>query len=138
MPLFNPKVLQAALNSFEFNPSQALLGAASRWAELMRDEFLLSRKETALEGDFSRYVVQDVLGYRTFDTSGTATVSVKQGIGPGEVDLALGHFSATRTDVLAPFELKGPSFKNLDAIIPGRAKTPVQQAWEYANDAIGA
>ena len=138
MPLFNPKTLQAALQAFDFRPSEAQWSSASHWAALMRDEFLLSQKETALEGDFNRYVVQDVLGYRTFDTSGTATVSVKQGVGPGEVDLALGHFSAARRDVLAPFELKGPSFKNLDAIIPGRAKTPVQQAWEYANDAIGA
>jgi hypothetical protein len=138
MPLFNPKTLQAALQAFDFRPSEAQWSAASHWAALMRDEFLLSQKETALEGDFSRYVVQDVLSYHTFDTSGTATVSVKQEVGPGEVDLALGHFSAARRDVLAPFELKGPSFKNLDAIIPGRAKTPVQQAWEYANDAIGA
>jgi len=130
MPIFNQKILEAALQAYDFAPGEAQLSAASRWAALMRDEFLLSQKETALEGDFSHYVVQDVLGYRTFDTSGTATVSVKQGIGPGEVDLALGHFSTARRDVLAPFELKGPSFRNLDAIIPGRAKTPVQQAWE--------
>lgn len=138
MPLFNSKTLEAALRTFDFTPRDAQQGAASHWAKLMRDEFLLSQKETALEADFNRYIVQDVLGYRSFDTSGTATVSVKQAVGPGEVDLALGHFSVDRTDILAPFELKGPSFKNLDAIMPGRAKTPVQQAWEYANDAIGA
>jgi len=138
MPLFNPKTLDAALHAFDFTPSDAQLSAASHWAGLMRDEFLLSQKETALEADFNRYVVQDVLGYRSFDASGTATVSVKQVVGPGEVDLALGHFSAVLTDILAPFELKGPSLKNLDAIMPGRAKTPVQQAWEYANDAVGA
>jgi hypothetical protein len=138
MPLFNPKTLEAALRAFDFTPSGVQQGAASHWAKLMRDEFLLSQKETALEADFNRYIVQDVLGYRSFDTSGTATVSIKQVVGPGEVDLALGYFSAGRTDILAPFELKGPSLKNLDAIMPGRAKTPVQQAWEYANDAVGA
>jgi hypothetical protein len=106
MPLFNPKALEAALQAFDFTPSDAQQGAASHWAKLMRDEFLLSQKETALEADFNRYIVQDVLGYRSFDTSGTATVSVKQVVGPGEVDLALGHFSADRTDILAPFELK--------------------------------
>jgi hypothetical protein len=138
MTLFNPKALEAALQAFDFTPSDAQYSAAAHWARLMRDEFLLGQKETALEADFNRYIVQDVLGYRSFDTSGTATVSVKQMVGPGEVDLALGHFSAGRTDILAPFELKGPSLKNLDAIMPGRAKTPVQQAWEYANDAVGA
>ena len=138
MPLFNPKTLDAALHAFAFTPTEAQQGAASHWARLMRDEFFLSQKETALEADFNRYIVQEVLGYRSFDTSGTATVSVKQAVGPGEVDLALGHFSAGRVEILAPFELKGPSLKNLDAIMPGRAKTPVQQAWEYANDAVGA
>jgi len=137
MPLFNPKTLKAALQAFDFRPTEAQWSAASHWAALMRDDFLLSQKETALEGDFNRYVVQIVLGYHTFDTSGAATVSVKQGVGPGEVDLALGHFSATRREVWH-LRAKGASFKNLDAIIPGRAKTPVQQAWEYANDAIGA
>jgi len=138
MPLFNVKTLEAALQAFDFTPSSAQQDAASHWAALMRDVFLLSRKETSLEADFYRYVVQDVLGYRSFDASATATVSVKQAVGSGEVDLALGRFSADRSDILAPFELKGPSLKNLDAIMPGRAKTPVQQAWEYANDAIGA
>ncbi|HEX3885003.1 MAG TPA: N-6 DNA methylase [Stellaceae bacterium] len=138
MPLFNAKTLEAALQAFDFTPSSAQQDAASHWAMLMRDEFLLSRKETSLEADFNRYVVQDVLGYRSFDASGAATVSVKQAVGAGEVDLALGRFSADHSDILAPFELKGPSLKNLDAIMPGRAKTPVQQAWEYANDAIGA
>jgi hypothetical protein len=85
----------------------------------MRDEFALSKKETALEADFNRYVVQDILGYHSFDASGTATVSVKQAVGTGEVDLALGHFSVSLTEILAPFELKGPSLKNLDAIMPG-------------------
>jgi hypothetical protein len=138
MPLFNPKTLDVAVRGFDFKPSDTQRESASRWAKLMRDEFLLRQKETALEADFNRYIVQDVLGYRSFDASGTATVSVKQSVGQGEVDLALGHFSASRTDILAPFELKGPSLKNLDAIMPGRAKTPVQQAWEYANDAVGA
>ena len=107
MPLFNPKTLGAALHAFDFTPSDAVRAAASHWAKLMRDEFLLSRKETALEADFNRYIVQDVLGYRSFGSSGAATVSVKQAIGPGEVDLALGHFSAGRTDILAPFRAQG-------------------------------
>jgi type I restriction-modification system DNA methylase subunit len=137
MALFNPKTLSLAEHAFDFAPSEAQKAAADHWAVQMRDEYQLHQKETALEADFNRYVVQDILGYRTFDASGNATLSVKQAVGSGEVDLALGHFSSIQTEILAPLELKGPLTK-LDAIMPGRAKTPVQQAWEYANDAIGA
>ena len=138
MALFNPKTIDAAMRAFAFEPTQQQLAGAAHWSNLLRSGLFMGVKETALEADFNRYVVQDVLGYRSFDPAGTTTVSVKQQIGAGEVDLALGHFAPGRANVLAPFELKGPSLKNLDAIMPGRAKTPVQQAWEYANDAVGA
>ena len=35
-------------------------------------------------------------------------------------------------------ELKGAKTRDLDAIMPGRNKSPVQQAWEYGMDAKGA
>lgn len=138
MPLFNPKTVDAALKSFAFTPSERQSAAAKQWSELVRSSFIWRQKETALEADFNRYVVQDILGYRSMDASGMATLSVKQQVGPGEVDLALGHFGPEQTQIIAPFELKGPALENLDAIMPGRAKTPVQQAWEYANDAVDA
>ena len=47
---------------------------------------------------------------------------MKQAIGIGEVDLALGHFGPDKAEILAPFELKGPALDNLDAIMPGRLK----------------
>lgn len=56
----------------------------------------------------------------------------------GAVDLALGHFSHDERKIVAPFELKGADTKNLDAIMPGRAKTPVDQAWEYATNNVGS
>ena len=55
----------------------------------------------------------------------------------GSVDLALGRFGGKPPEILAPFELKGAKTKDLDAIMPGRNKTPVQQAWEYAMNARG-
>ena len=61
----------------------------------------------------------------------------KQAIGAGTVDVALGQFAGNEVRVAAPVELKGPK-TDLDRIMPGRAKTPVQQAWEYAMDAAGA
>jgi hypothetical protein len=57
MPLFNAKTLESALRAFAFAPSGVQQAAASHWAKLMREEFLPSRKETALEADFNRYVV---------------------------------------------------------------------------------
>lgn len=45
-----------------------------------------------------------------------------------------GYFTGQHRRVVAPVELKGGDTQNLDAIMPGRHKSPVQQAWEYAND----
>jgi hypothetical protein len=42
MPLFNPETLEPAVKSFDFCPSEAQLSAASHWAELMRDDFLIN------------------------------------------------------------------------------------------------
>lgn len=53
------------------------------------------------------------------------------------MDCALGSFSHGHMKVVAPFELKGADTPDLDAIMPGRHKSPVQQAWEYANDTPG-
>jgi len=78
-----------------------------------------------------------VLGYQDFNDSGQWTVDVEAQIGAGSVDLALGQFTKNERRIIAPFELKGAKTKNLDAIMPGRAKTPVQQAWEYASDNVG-
>ena len=66
------------------------------------------------------------------------TVVVEHPAGAGSVDLALGHFRGAERRVFAPFELKGPKTRDLDAIMPGRAKSPVQQAWEYAVDLPGS
>ena len=129
--------MAAALASYHFDPTSEQLAAARRWATLIREGLIGGVKETALEADFRRYIVEDILGYRSVGSGAEFTVATKEPLGNGEVDLALGKFSAAERKILAPFELKGPSFKNLDAIMPGRAKTPVQQAWEYGIDAIG-
>jgi hypothetical protein len=64
-------------------------------------------------------------------------VSTEQNILRGSVDLALGRFGGKTPDIVAPFELKGADTRDLDAIMPGRNKSPVQQAWEYAMNARG-
>ena len=81
--------------------------------------------------------MQGVLGFAEQAAGVPGTIKAKQQVGAGIVDLAIGHFGPDASRVLAPLELKGPR-SPLDAIMAGRYKTPVQQAWEYANDAPGA
>ena len=67
MPLFSQKTISAALAGFAFQPTPVQQEAARKWAELVRSGFVWRPKETSLEADFNRYVVQDILGYRSFD-----------------------------------------------------------------------
>ncbi|HEX8484398.1 Eco57I restriction-modification methylase domain-containing protein [Sphingomonas sp.] len=136
MPLFNEKTIAQALASWSREPSEAEREAAAQWAALAAVEFN-AQNESQLEPEFNAVVMQRVLGYRAAGSDGVGTIKAKQPIGGGIVDLALGAFTATAARVIAPVELKGPKVP-LDAIMAGRAKTPVQQAWEYAMDAVGA
>ncbi|MDT0508849.1 Eco57I restriction-modification methylase domain-containing protein [Novosphingobium sp. MMS21-SN21R] len=136
MQLFNNKtinrhVLRAAA------PDAAKLETLRQWGETIRDRSIETQKETALHGNFKQRIICEVLGYQDFNDSGNWTVDVEAQIGAGSVDLALGHFNKGERRIIAPFELKGAKTRNLDAIMPGRAKTPVQQAWEYASDNVG-
>lgn len=96
------------------------------------------QNESQLEQEFNRIVVQGVLGYTAPAPGVAGTMRVKQSIPGGTiVDVALGHFGEDQDRILAPFELKGTK-TSLDRIMPGRNKTPVQQAWDYAMDVPGA
>lgn len=94
-------------------------------------------KEIALHGQFSTKIVEGVLGYTGPASGSNYTVATEKSILRGSVDLALGHFSEKSNEIIAPFELKGAKTHDLDAIMPGRNKSPVQQAWEYATHARG-
>ncbi|WP_332715757.1 Eco57I restriction-modification methylase domain-containing protein [Pelagibacterium sp. WS-203] len=136
MHLFNPKTLDRHIAYPDSLPAshEALL---KEWSELIRSGRITGLKETALHGDFKAKIVEGVLGYVSAVVSPDHTVTSEQSILSGSVDLALGHFGPQRSQILAPFELKGARTKDLDAIMPGRAKSPVQQAWEYATNAPG-
>ncbi len=113
------------------------LNALTDWADLISSGKIKSIKETALSADFKTKIVEAVLGYTSPVGNTDYTVESEQTILKGSVDLALGHFSDGKADIIAPFELKGAKTKDLDAIMPGRNKTPVQQAWEYATNNVG-
>lgn len=136
MPLFNPKTLNRYLKNDAQIPTDHF-SLLENWADLIRSNQIYRLKEVALHGDFKARIVEGVLGYISASDGEEFTVATEQSILRGSVDLALGEFSPSATQILAPFELKGAKTKDLDAIMPGRAKSPVEQAWEYATQAPG-
>ena len=136
MNLFNNKTLARHTQHVPPAP-ESDLKALTDWADLITSGKIKSIKETALSADFKTKIVESVLGYTSPVGNNDYTVESEQTILKGSVDLALGHFSDGKADIIAPFELKGAKTKDLDAIMPGRNKTPVQQAWEYATNNVG-
>lgn len=138
MPLFNPKTIRNAVAAFAWRPTPDQTAAAQEWAAMATDPGIDLKNESQLEQEFNRVVLQRVLGYAVSRPGAPGTMEAKQSIPGGTiVDVALGHFAPSEARIFAPLELKGPKVA-LDRIMPGRAKTPVQQAWDYAMDAPGA
>jgi len=138
VPLFAHKVVEDAIGRSAFAPDDALVKTERDYARKVRG--LPAAKEKTFGPVFIDDVLIKILGYSRIDPDKPYTLADQQTLGTGSVDTALGHFEVAGglKKVLAPFELKGPDTKDLDHIMPGRGKTPVQQAWEYANDAPGA
>ena len=136
--LFNRKTIKRELTTRRFDPTAEQLKAAKDWAKQVRHPNFRKANETAVRGEFIQTVLVTVLGYTPYRAGKTFTVATEEALGKGAVDTALGQFSIGERRILAPFELKGPGTDDLDAIMPGQNKSPVQQAWEYAVDAPGA
>lgn len=135
MPLFHPRVIEKHIRHSEQAPAShvTLLNA---WAENLSKGIYDS--ETQNDGEFIQRVLIDVLGYVGSSEGKSWTIAKNQPLPKGNVDVALGQFTADEINIIAPFELKGAKTKDLDAIMAGRNKSPVQQAWEYASDIKGA
>lgn len=140
MALFQQKIIQKALSKQALDIPQPQLDILQNWKESIESGLLLSQTEVAVHAPFTDRIMAGVLGYQTIGHGENWTVSREYGVASGAVDLALGHFGQDKSQdtVIAPFELKGAKTKNLDAIMSGRHKTPVQQAWDYARDIKGA
>jgi type I restriction-modification system DNA methylase subunit len=136
MNLFTPKTINKRIKGDTQIPPEHLK-ILTEWSDDIKTKRIFAFNETALHGEFASKIVQGVLGYTGPSGNETYTVSAEEAILKGSVDLALGHFTASTSEILAPFELKGANTKDLDAIMPGRNKTPVQQAWEYATNQAG-
>jgi N-6 DNA Methylase/TaqI-like C-terminal specificity domain len=140
VPLFNYKIVQQARELAAFNPSDEQVAAAADYAKKVKSPKFLKQKETAIRPVFIAQVLQTILGYQTFDAENTYSLAFEEPIRRGAVDVAIGRFGQPdgKRDIVAPFELKGPDTSDLDKIMPGRGRSPVQQAWDYAIDAPGS
>lgn len=133
MPLFLPRIIEKHAKNIEFDPAHK--ATLDKWSEnLLAGVY---DRETQNDSEFIQKILVDVLGYRGAGTGSAWSVAKNQPVGNGNVDVALGHFSINSSVISAPFELKGAKTKDLDAVISGRNKSPVAQAWEYAIDAKG-
>lgn len=136
MPLFLPRVINKYLRDLTDIP-KAHQDILAGWAKNLAAGIYDS--ETQNDSEFIQRILVEVLGYAGSSSEGSWSVAKNQPVGNGNVDVALGSFSADLPPkIIAPFELKGAKTKDLDAVMPGRNKSPVQQAWEYAMDARGA
>jgi hypothetical protein len=138
VPLLKYKVVADALKGFTFDLSPRQVEAASRYAKTVKSAKFARMKETAVRPLFCQEVLGEFLGYKQVAPDAPHSLAFEVPIGRGSVDVALGRFGAENApdEIAAPFELKGPG-TDLDAIMPGRGRSPVQQAWDYANDVRG-
>ncbi|MDP1731953.1 MAG: N-6 DNA methylase [Devosia sp.] len=136
--LVSPKVIAKQLGLVALDLDKERVEAASDYARRARSAGFVKQKEISIRQLFFEQILGKVLGYTQYDPDTSFTLGFERRIRNGSVDVALGRFSDVGGDVVvAPLEMKGPSTFDLDAIMPGRGKSPVQQAWEYAIDAPG-
>ncbi len=135
MSLFNKKFINKQI-AVTPTPDAARVAALKGWANSIKSGRVGQLKETELHGPFMELMIK-ALGYTGPVGSDAYSITQEKAIVQGSVDLALGQFSDGERKIIAPFELKGADTKNLDAIMSGRAKTPVDQAWEYATNNVG-
>jgi hypothetical protein len=140
VPLFSHKVVAEARKRFTFDPSPRQVKIAADYGKTAATPRFAKQKETAVRQLFFERILGELLGYKQIAAEGEHTVAFEFPIRRGAVDVALGRFGLVdgADEIVAPFELKGPGTTDLDAIVSGRGRSPVQQAWDYAVDAPGS
>ena len=134
--LFNPRLIEKRLSGEPVPTHHAQVLA--EWAAAIRDGTIRRHSERQLRGTFVHRFFVNILGYLPFGAAAEFTLTEEARAGTGSADVALGRFGGHGDEVLAPVELKGPDASNLDIMMPGRHKSPVEQVWEYAMDVPGA
>lgn len=130
--LFNARLLARSVPLAAPPPAHQQL--LSEWADAIRSGAIRQRSEQQIRGPFTQKFFVELLGYKAFGTAPEFTLADENYVGKGRADVVLGHFSPQGDLGLVPVELKGADTLNLDVMMPGRYKSPVQQAWEYAMD----
>jgi hypothetical protein len=142
VPLLNYKVVANARKFFNFFPDRLpeQRKIAIEYAKTASSARFAKQKETAVRQLFFEKILGELLGYKQIGSEGGYSLAFEHPIRRGAVDVALGRFGLAtgKDEIIAPFELKGPGTTDLDAIMPGRGRSPVQQAWYYAIDAPGS
>lgn len=138
MTLFHHRILKKNMERADLYIPEKHLSILERWHTLIDSKRIYEHKETSLSHLFINDFLYEILGYQGPNVSSAWNLATEVKIGSGRVDVALGSFSSTSNQIIAPFELKGAKTRDLDAVMHGRYKSPVQQAWEYAMDAPGA
>lgn len=136
LSLFNKKFIKKQI-AVAPNPDVARVAAFKEWSADIKSGKIATHSEVSLHGPFVQKILVEALGYSGPIGNDAYNVTQEKGITRGSVDVAIGSFEHGEGQILAPFELKGADTKNLDAIMSGRAKTPVDQAWEYATNNVG-
>ena len=134
-PLFSKRLIDKRVPNVAVPQAHAI--NLQNWAATIRDGSIRKFGEVQIRPDFIQKIFIEVLGYTGFGAHAQFTITHEKQIGAGSCDQALGFFSGGKAEVIAPLELKGANTSNLDAIMPGRHKSPVQQVWEYAMDTPG-
>jgi type I restriction-modification system DNA methylase subunit len=134
IPLVHPRLVRERVASLPPGIFARHEPGIAVWLGHLQSGALDATKEVSLQGGFLERVFGDMLGYSTMATARTgewelvAEKSVQSG---GQADGALGFFSQSTSRIVAPIELKGAA-QFLDHA-KGRALTPIQQGWDYAN-----
>jgi type I restriction-modification system DNA methylase subunit len=138
MGLFNKKLIERTVTAQPPTIPERHRAALVTWANSVRNGDIEAVNESQGEQRFNSLFIENILGYVPPVAGQPATMKPKERIGNLEVDLALGEFPVSGPSrIIAPFELKGAVTRDLDAPMPGRKITPVQQAWDYANANAG-
>nr|MDP2192366.1 N-6 DNA methylase [Rhodoferax sp.] len=130
--LFNARLLARSAPQAAAPPAHQLL--LTEWAETIRSGAIRQRNEQQIRGAFTQKFFCELLGYKAFGSGSEFTLADENYVGKGRADILLGRFGPHGDSGLVPVELKGADTPNLDVMMPGRYKSPVQQVWEYAMD----
>ena len=130
--LFNARLIARSLTTVATPPAHQQL--LDDWADTIRSGAIRGRSEQQIRGSFTQKFFVELLGYTAFGSATHFTMGDENFVGKCRADIVLGHFGPNGDQVIAPVELKGADTPNLDVTMPGRYKSPVQQAWEYAMD----